>query len=158
MALTTYINILPMNWEKHVRDHIKRDEFALIHVAQRSAYEGMRWAIAHTHKRDLIHKKEYLAGFNVIILTRGAQLRNDAPYAMIIERGRRPGSAPPPVDAIRTWVEDKIGLEGAEATAVAHRIRQTISVRGTGPKLIMLNAFNHARRYFIKEATRRLKK
>ena len=42
---------------------------------------------------------------------KSAELRNDAPYAGIIERGRRPGRPGPPLLPIVGWVKRKFGGE-----------------------------------------------
>lgn len=52
------------------------------------------------------------------------------PYARVIEYGRTPGSRPPPVDAIRLWVERKLNVPEEEVLGVAWLIAQHIGLYG----------------------------
>ena len=56
------------------------------------------------------------------------------PYALVIEKGRRPGARRPPVDAIRMWVVRKLGLAGDEADSAAEAIAWHIHHHGFSAK------------------------
>lgn len=61
-------------------------------------------------------------------------------YSEVIERGRRPGAPPPPVESIRTWVERKMGPE-VSAYVVARSIgRKGIEGRRMLEKAVRLVA------------------
>lgn len=63
---------------------------------------------------------------------------NPLVHSEVIERGRRPGAPPPPVEAIRTWVERKMGAE-VSAFVVARSIgRKGIEGRRMLQKAVLL--------------------
>jgi hypothetical protein len=76
----------------------------------------------------------------------GAVLYNPLPYAAIIEAGRRPGAAMPPVDALTDWVIRKRLVKGrgikarAEARGVAFVIARKIAERGLPAKRVLARA------------------
>ena len=51
-------------------------------------------------------------------------------YTELLEHGRGPGGLPP-ISAIETWVNAKLGLYGTEATSGAWGIAKTIQAEGT---------------------------
>lgn len=51
-------------------------------------------------------------------------------YTEWLEHGRGPGGLPP-ISAIETWVNAKLGLYGTEATSAAWGIAKTIQAEGT---------------------------
>lgn len=55
------------------------------------------------------------------------------PYAIVIEKGRKPGTMPP-VDAIALWAVRKLGLSPEEAESAAWGIAKNIQKRGFSPK------------------------
>ena len=61
-----------------------------------------------------------------------ATVGNALEYARAIESGRRPGRMPP-VEPIRYWVENKLGLQLPESRGVAFAIARNIAKRGYSP-------------------------
>lgn len=57
-------------------------------------------------------------------------------YPLVMEYGRRAGAKPPPVDAIRPWVEDKIG-DGSLAFVIA----RSIGRKGIKPHRFLKKAY-----------------
>ena len=55
---------------------------------------------------------------------------NTAPYAGVIEYGRRPGARPPPTKAIARWAQRKFGIPYKEARGIAFMIARSIGRRG----------------------------
>ena len=51
-------------------------------------------------------------------------------YSMVWETGRKPGKMPP-IAGLKSWVELKLGLSGAEALGMAWGIAKKISQEGT---------------------------
>jgi hypothetical protein len=56
------------------------------------------------------------------------------PYAIVIDQGRRPGAAMPPIDAIQLWVERVMGIPAGfddnESEQVAWAIAKSIAKKG----------------------------
>jgi hypothetical protein len=61
-------------------------------------------------------------------------------YPLVMEYGRRAGAKPPPIDAIRPWVEDKLG-DGSLAFVVA----RSIGRKGIKPHYFLRRAFQENR-------------
>ena len=53
-----------------------------------------------------------------------------ASYALYVELGREPGRKAPPVDVMRAWVKNRLGLSGDEADSAAYLIGKAISEGG----------------------------
>jgi hypothetical protein len=70
---------------------------------------------------------------------------NRARHTVFVERGRRPGARPPPVDAILPWVRRHIQLDGQTRSrrgsdpyrAVAFLIARAIGRRGIAPRPVL---------------------
>lgn len=89
-------------------------------IVRKAATESVVWgernAVALTNKRGAVDQGLFKLSWTTAIAVRdkGAELRNDAPYADIIERGRRPGRPGPPLQPIIGWVNRKLrgGITG----------------------------------------------
>lgn len=57
-------------------------------------------------------------------------LRNDAPYSLFVESGRRAGARQPPVMALVPWVQRVLGVPERRARSVAFMVARAISRRG----------------------------
>lgn len=68
---------------------------------------------------------------------RGATLRNNAPYAGVVEEGRRPGSRMPPLRVVQRWAARKLALTPKEAKAAAFPIALAIARRGIKGKHLL---------------------
>lgn len=65
---------------------------------------------------------------------------NPLVHSEVIERGRRAGASPPPVDAIRTWVERKMGPEVS-----AFVVARSIGRKGIKPRRMLDTAIRVTR-------------
>lgn len=91
---------------------------------------------------------EYLGNLRRLYTSRdipkGAQIDGDAKYADVVERGRRPGSKPPPFMPIFRWVRIKLGpklnLPKSAHYPVARAIQRNIGIRGIPPKRVLWRA------------------
>ena len=94
-----------------------------------------------TRRAGAVNTGRYLAAWKVSKLPNGARVFNQAPYAGVIEQGRRPGKFPP-VTAIERWVTRKLGLKGAEARTAAFLIGRAIQRRGIRARRILTDPAN----------------
>lgn len=62
---------------------------------------------------------------------------NVAPYAAVIEHGRRAGKTPPPARALIPWVSRKLGIRGDEAKSVAFAVARSIGKKGIKGKFVL---------------------
>lgn len=143
-----------------LQKHFKNRQDSLIAATNEVTMRGVADAVATTNTENLVDLGTYKRGFRVVMASgpaRGAQLRNDTPYAAVIEYGRRPNRPGPPLAPIRAWVERKLGLTGAEADRAAYLIRWAIHHRGTRPRWVMKRTYERMKLWFKAEAERRLK-
>jgi hypothetical protein len=127
-------------------------------AAQRGLVEIDR-RITNAKPYPPIHTGHYRRAWKVTQIPKGAILGNDAPYAPVIELGRRPGATAPPLAPILDWVFKKFRRERkwkarhsgkraelkelqqhAEMRQIAFAIQQKIKKRGMAPRHIMTGA------------------
>ena len=84
-----------------------------------------------------VNTGHYKRSWKVEALPDGARLYNDAPYAAVIEYGRRPGARHPPLAAIRDWAMRRLGLSQEQAQRAAFPIARAIAKRGLLPRQVL---------------------
>lgn len=67
----------------------------------------------------------------------GGRIFNTAPYAGVIEYGRRAGAKRPPTKAIELWAMRKLGLNAKEAKSASFAIANAIKKRGLAPRKVL---------------------
>lgn len=84
----------------------------------------------------------YLRSWKVRVLQKELAVRvfNDAPYAPVIEYGRRPGARMPPRGPIQRWAKRRLGLSPREARDAAWAIAAAIAQRGLVGRLVLQRA------------------
>lgn len=83
---------------------------------------------------------------------------NDSPYAIIVERGRRPGAGAPPAASLEGWVRRKLGLSGSEARGAAFAIARAIGRRGLRPRHILAGSLKDIEKAIQTEILAELRK
>lgn len=73
----------------------------------------------------------------------GIEIRVDAPYAAVVEYGRRPGARMPPIEPIRLWAVRKLGMDPDDAAEAAFGIALSIAIAGTEPKRFFAKALGN---------------
>lgn len=77
-----------------------------------------------------------------------AQVGTPLEYGEVVEYGRRPGKAMPPVDPIAKWVRSKLGItDRKEARSVGFAIARTIAREGTEGAHMFENAWKDNERW-----------
>jgi hypothetical protein len=87
----------------------------------------------------------------------GARVYNQAPYAAVIEHGRRPGTFPP-LKQIERWAQRRMGLTPKEAKAAAYPIARAIARRGLQGRKVMTNVQPQIERDFLEEVRKELER
>jgi hypothetical protein len=87
---------------------------ATVAVAQRRTRQAPPANPAGKGKGGAVNTGDYLRRWRWITISDGARVLNDHPAAAVIEYGRRPGSAPPPEQAIRDWLIRRLAVEGGQ--------------------------------------------
>lgn len=123
--------------------HLKRDFETAKAVALDTALWGEREATRLTNDRHLIYLHHFKLAWTGGSKREpfGASLRNNVPYAAVIEHGRRPKRPGPPLEPIREWVRVKLVGNGKvdpkDLDRVAFLVRQAIHHRGTPPRHVL---------------------
>lgn len=97
-------------------------------------------AVAHmvdVSNHRAYHDGGYAARWFFEPIPNGIRVFNKAPYASIIEFGRRAGARMPPPDALRKWVKDRFGVSAKEAKSIAFAVARSISEKGTPGKHVL---------------------
>lgn len=84
-----------------------------------------------------VNTGHYRRSWKVEVLPDGARLYNDAPYAAVIEHGRRQGGRMPPLSALRDWAMRRLGLSPEQAARAAPAIARAIAKRGLLPRRVL---------------------
>lgn len=140
---------------KHCRDDV-------IKAAQDTVLAGQAHAVALTDEKDLVHMGHYKNSWKTRRLIDGGELRNDAPYAGVLEWGRRPKRPGPPYEPIKEWVDRKLVARGdvapEDAERTAKRIQAIIHVKGTKPRFVLRDTWRWMRKRFRREVARRARR
>lgn len=67
----------------------------------------------------------------------GVLVGNKAPYAGVVEYGRRKGSKQPPREPIARWAQRKFGIPYPEAKRIAFAIARSISKKGIPGRFVL---------------------
>lgn len=155
------VEIPASRFAEFIRERLQRDTDLVRKVALETALRGEAAAVAQTNKVGAVDMGHFKNAWSHRRIPKGAELGNSAPYADVIEHGRRPGRPGPPLAPIEEWVERKLvpnGLvEAKDAKSVAYAIRRSIHIKGTKPRLILTGLMPKLREWFLLEAVRRLR-
>jgi len=133
------IVVTPERLHRALRGHMLARSKDLVDVAIKTANKMMRDAEETVSREGIIASAEYGTSFCVVRLPDGAALINAAPHATYVEYGRRPGSRPPPMQAILRWIKLKgIGTgDPAKDRNSAFLIAKKIGRDGIRPQWVM---------------------
>lgn len=149
-------------WGKVLQDRINADTELLSKAALGAVLRGVAEASKMTVKEGLVDRGSFLKAWEAGQDGRDAYLRNSAPYAGVLEYGRRPGAPGPPFEPILEWVERKLvgngEIEPEEAVDIAWAIRNKIHHDGSPPHFILRDVSGKLRGYLRKEALRLLRR
>lgn len=95
-------------FEVYLRERLRADTALVRRAALDAANRGVGAAVAATDKAGSVDLGGFKAAWKAEPLPDGAMLLNDAPYAAVIEHGRRPGRPGPPLAPIVAWVSRKL--------------------------------------------------
>ena len=136
-----------------------------IEAMQESALEGVSDIVNRIKKAKLVDTGALAQSVMATPTKTGAAIDITAPYAGVMEYGRRPGAAMPPLDAIYAWVvrkglatEDPDEEDGeGEAWDIARAIQLSIARSGIEPRRFMARAMKKIRKESRDRIIERLK-
>lgn len=134
----------------------RRGLLSAAYRTQAKAQDATRQAPPASHRGSpgAVSTGNYLRSWKVAPTERGAVLRNWAPYAGIIERGRRAGAPMPPPQALARWAQLKLGLSRKEAESAGWAMAREIARRGLRPRRVLASVMPFARRFAREEVIR----
>lgn len=115
-------------------------------------------AIRQSRAAGAMDTGRYVQSWKAMPTENGAVTYNDAPYAGIIEFGRRAGARQPPVSALIPWIRRKLRLSPKEAASAAFAIAREIGRKGIKGRMIMQKTAELARTYALEEVRREVAK
>ena len=94
---------------------------------------------AGTGKGGAVNTGAFLRAWKseVVSARDAVHIYNQAPYAGVIEYGRRPNSTPPPVEAIARWAQRRFRMPYERARGLAFGIAKRIGRRGLAGRFIL---------------------
>ena len=90
-----------------IRQRLAADTRLIELAALEACQGGLRDVVQATNKERLVDQGLYKLSWSASAVPRGAEIRNSAPYASILEYGRRPNRPGPPLQPILEWVRRK---------------------------------------------------
>ena len=128
-------DVTPEEFALEVKSVVGLSVKDLKRAAYSTALRGVRMAVRVTNRAELVDRGVYKNSWEAARMSNGAEFGNTAPYAAVIEYGRRPGAKAPPYAAILDWVRSKLvgngEIEEWEAEGVAKAIQISIGRKGT---------------------------
>lgn len=109
---------------------------------------GEAIAVKRTNEVGAVDQGQFRLAWNHRARKDGAELRNDAPYAAVIERGRRPGRPGPPLAPIFAWVNRKLRGQIKGQYRFAKRLAIGLAKGGPGSRSFKRAAIAHINETF----------
>jgi len=97
----------------------------------------------------------YKRAWKIQTLPDGARVFNAAPYAPVIEWGRRPGRFPPKA-VIVAWIQRRLMKSRKEAEALSFVVRRAIARRGLLPRQVLGGNMADLKQAYADEMTKEL--
>jgi hypothetical protein len=107
---------------KWITAQLREDTEIVRKAALDTCLWGEREAVRKTNEVEAVDQGLFKLSWTHGSMKGGAELRNDAPYAGVIERGRRPGRPGPPLWPILAWVQRKFGKKVKAKTDARRKI------------------------------------
>lgn len=147
MPITVTAAGFPAALEMRLRQDTALVERVALEMAQRSLAD----AVKETNAADAVDQGLYKLAWSARRVPKGAAVDNTAPYAAVLEYGRRPGRPGPPLQPIIAWVNRKMRGDIKGQYRVAKAIAMGLATWQPGSKSFHRAAKNHVRETFGKQ-------
>ncbi len=154
--MTIVVKVSAKQWGNYLRQLGARMVPAARRGALAAAYRAVAQLQRETSQDNLVNTANYKRSWRADRTELGAVVANQAPYAAVIEEGRRAGSRQPPTEYIKRWAQRRLGLSEAEAAAAAFPIARAIAKKGLKPRRVLQSARPEIRRFVLEEIKREL--
>lgn len=149
----------PDDFEKALRQAVGRIQRHAEAAAAEACNHAMQVAVELTDDLGLTNNAVggYKSAWYAKKIRNGAEYGNTAPYAGVLEHGRRPGATPPPIEPIRAWVRKKLKVhDEGEIDRIAEAVVWKIHKLGTRPYHIHRMTSQALPRYYRQALRERL--
>lgn len=113
---------------------LKEVNQGILRAVTNAAEFGKAASIKKTSDSGVVDRGLFKNSWDAKTLRNGAEIRNDCPYASVIEVGSRPHWAP--FKAIYGWARRKFGGDEVETRRIARAVQRKIARSGTKPHFI----------------------
>lgn len=130
-------------------------------AAHEACLHGLRDVVLATNREKLVDTGAFKNAWAVRVDATGAVLEDTAPYAAVLEYGRRPWRPGPPLQPIYEWVRRKnrrTSMTANEAMKLAIVIRRKLHENGSKPRHILGGTIPKITGYFKNEVHRRMRR
>jgi hypothetical protein len=129
---------------------------AVLRGARSGGMRGIAILQRRTQEEGMVDRGGYIQRWKHSVSKQMVRFWNEAPYAIIIEEGRRPGARQPPTKSLIPWVQRKLGVGRTEAKGVAFVVARAIARRGLPAHRILSRATEELGRALREEITAEL--
>lgn len=102
------ITVTAAQFPAAIRERLRQDTELVERIALEVAQRSLADAVRETNEAKAVDQGFYKLSWGARPMPRGAVLENTAPYAAVLEYGRRPGRPGPPLRPILEWVARKM--------------------------------------------------
>lgn len=134
-----------------IRRRLAADTALVERVALETAQRSLADAVTETNAADAVDQGAYKRAWSARRVPRGAAVENTAPYAAVLEYGRRPNRPGPPLQPIVEWVRRKMRGDIRGQYRAAKAIALGLATWQPGSKSFHRAARRHVRETFGKQ-------
>lgn len=135
-----------------IRRRLAADTEIVRRAALEVAQQSLRDAVIETNRAGAVDQGFFKLSWGARPIPQGAVVENTAPYAAVLEYGRRPGRPGPPLQPIIEWVHRKLLGQMRGQYRAAKSIALGIASGGSKTRKEAIAARQEVRQAFGKEA------
>ncbi len=142
----------PGQFSRAIMERLRKDTALVQAAALDACLGGVRDAVALTTKARAVDQGLFRSSWSASPVPRGAMLENTAPYAAVLEYGRRPNRPGPPLQPIIEWVGRKLRGEIRGQYRAARALALGLARGTAGSASFRRHAVRYTRSQFGSEA------
>lgn len=131
-----------------IRKRLQEDTSIVRAAAVEAVQQGLRDAVRATDRAGAVDQGLFKGSWMARAIPLGGVLENTAPYAAVIEYGRRPNRPGPPLAPIYAWVQRKFRGQITAEYRVARALALGLARGAAGSKSFRAAAVRHVRQQF----------
>lgn len=145
------ITVTAAQFPAAIRERLRQDTALVERVALEVAQRSLASAVKETNEAKAVDQGFFKLSWSARPIPGGAMFENTAPYAAILEYGRRPGRPGPPLQPIIAWVNRKMRGDITGQYRAAKAIALGLATWQPGSRSFHAAAKRHVRDTFGKQ-------